>query len=274
MFRLLTPIWHDKPETARRVRQRIEAVLAFAKGRGWREGDNPAEVVLRDKMLAKQADSVKHHEAIAWRETTEAVKLAVEFGILTATRAGEVVGARIEELDLDAGLWTVPAARMKAASRLCSLKWRPVPSLEQPVAKVSFDDARSAADQLPRRPGFQPLVPEPSRVRRRSWRDGVRTPDPRLHSSKWGPDGLILQLHAWDVDHHHGSMGDPSMAVGNGVLLWFEVDDFDDVVARARALDAPGVLDVHRNPNADHRELWIRDPDGYTVVIASPDGER
>ena len=68
-------------------------------------------------------------------------------------------------------------------------------------------------------------------------------------------------------------MGDPSVEVGNGVLLWFEVDDFDAAVARARELGALIVLDVHRNPNADHRELWIRDPDGYTVVIASPDGD-
>jgi predicted enzyme related to lactoylglutathione lyase len=68
-------------------------------------------------------------------------------------------------------------------------------------------------------------------------------------------------------------MGDPSIAVGNGVLLWFEVDDFDAAVARARKLGAPIVHDVHRNPNAGHRELWIRDPDGYTVVIASPDGD-
>jgi catechol 2,3-dioxygenase-like lactoylglutathione lyase family enzyme len=68
-------------------------------------------------------------------------------------------------------------------------------------------------------------------------------------------------------------MGDRSVAVGNGVLLWFEVDDFDATVARARGLGANIVLDVHRNPNGDHRELWLRDPDGYTVVIASPDGE-
>ena len=97
--------------------------------------------------------------------------------------------------------------------------------------------------------------------------------DPKLHTSKWGSDGLILQLHAWDVDHHHGPMGDPSAGFGNGVLLWFEVDDFDAAVARAHTLGALVVLDVHRNPNANHRELWIRDPDGYLVVIASPDGD-
>ncbi len=100
-----------------------------------------------------------------------------------------------------------------------------------------------------------------------------RLVDPRLHHTKWGTDGLILQLHAWDVDHHHGHMGDPDQPLGNGVLLWFEVDDFDDAVVRARELGARVVLDVHRNPNAQHREMWIADPDGYTVVIASPDGE-
>jgi hypothetical protein len=68
-------------------------------------------------------------------------------------------------------------------------------------------------------------------------------------------------------------MGDPKTPVGNGVLLWFEVDDFDAAVARARELGAEVVLDVHVNPNPNHRELWIKDLDGYTVVIASPDGE-
>ncbi len=104
-------------------------------------------------------------------------------------------------------------------------------------------------------------------------REYERLWDPRLHHSKWGSDGLILQLHAWDAEHHHGHMGDPAKPIGNGVMLWFEVDDFDAAVARARELGARVVLDVHRNPNAEHRELWIADPDGYTVVLASPDGD-
>jgi catechol 2,3-dioxygenase-like lactoylglutathione lyase family enzyme len=99
-----------------------------------------------------------------------------------------------------------------------------------------------------------------------------RLVDPALHTSRWGTDGLILQLHSWEADHHHGHLGDPNSPVGNGVMLWFEVDDFDAAVERARALDARVILDVHRNPDADHRELWIADPDGYTVVLASPDG--
>jgi catechol 2,3-dioxygenase-like lactoylglutathione lyase family enzyme len=106
-----------------------------------------------------------------------------------------------------------------------------------------------------------------------------RLVDPELQPTGHGTEGLILQLHAWEVEHHHGAMGDPdARPYGNGVLLWFEVDDFDAAVARATELGAQVVLPVHRNPpegpgGPAHRELWIKDLDGYTVVIASPDGE-
>jgi catechol 2,3-dioxygenase-like lactoylglutathione lyase family enzyme len=89
---------------------------------------------------------------------------------------------------------------------------------------------------------------------------------------------LILQLHRFDVDHHHGAIGNPkAKPYGNGVLLWFEVDDFDDAVARVVELKAPIVIDRHRNPpdgngGPNHWEIWLRDLDGYTVVLASPDG--
>ncbi|MCW5559675.1 MAG: VOC family protein [Verrucomicrobiae bacterium] len=89
--------------------------------------------------------------------------------------------------------------------------------------------------------------------------------------------GLVLQLHHWEVEHHHGPIGDPGRAHGNGVLLWFEVDDFDAAVLRAQALGAEIVRSRHRNPpegdgGPNHWEIWLRDPDGYTVVLASPDG--
>jgi len=89
---------------------------------------------------------------------------------------------------------------------------------------------------------------------------------------------LILQLHRWEVEHHHGPIGDPGKKpYGNGVLLWFEVEDFDAAMARAEALKAEIVLPRHRNPpdgngGPNHWELWLRDPDGYGVVLASPDG--
>lgn len=91
-------------------------------------------------------------------------------------------------------------------------------------------------------------------------------------------DRLILQLHAFAAEHHHGPIGDPDdRPYGNGVLLWFEVDDFDAAIARAEALGAEVVLPRHRNPldgdgGPNHWEIWLRDPDGYGVVLASPDG--
>ncbi len=90
----------------------------------------------------------------------------------------------------------------------------------------------------------------------------------------------MLQLHHREVEHHHGRIGDPAAEVGNGVLLWFgEVADFDHAVARAEELEATVVRPPHRNPpegqgnGPGHREIWIKDPDGYTVVVASCDGE-
>ncbi len=90
--------------------------------------------------------------------------------------------------------------------------------------------------------------------------------------------GLILQLHRFGVGHHHGPIGNPDdRPYGNGVLLWFEVDDFDAADRRAGELAAAVVRPRHRNPpdgagGPNHWELWLQDPDGYTVVLASPDG--
>lgn len=110
---------------------------------------------------------------------------------------------------------------------------------------------------------------------------GLRSDHGGPHYDRLLADGvLVLQLHHREVEHHHGRIGDPNRAVGNGVLLWFgNVSDFDGAVARAQELAAPVVRPPHRNPpdsqgnGPGHREIWIEDPDGYTVVIASPDGE-
>ena len=80
----------------------------------------------------------------------------------------------------------------------------------------------------------------------------------------------ILQLHAWDAeDDGHAHMGSPDTKPhGNGVLLWFQTQAFDAAVARARELRAEILEEPHVNPNANHRECWLRDPDGYVVVLA------
>jgi catechol 2,3-dioxygenase-like lactoylglutathione lyase family enzyme len=89
---------------------------------------------------------------------------------------------------------------------------------------------------------------------------------------------LVLQLHAFGVEHDHEPIGDrEDKPYGNGVLLWFQVDDFDAVMGRAAEMGVELVMPKHRNPadgngGPNHWECWMRDPDGYVVVVASPDG--
>ena len=119
----LRRIWHVRPETARRVRQRISAVMDWAIAMQLRT-DNPCDRL--GPVLGPQKDQVQHMRALPHAEVaaairavrgtgaTEAVKLAFEFLVLTAARSGEVRGARWIEIDLKAGVWTIPATRMKA----------------------------------------------------------------------------------------------------------------------------------------------------------------
>ena len=86
-------------------------------------------------------------------------------------------------------------------------------------------------------------------------------------------DELVLQLHCWEEDEHPHMGSREVKPNGNGVLLWFQVDDFDSAVARARELGAEILEGPHVNPNAHHREVWIRDLDGYVVVLASAAGD-
>ena len=88
-----------------------------------------------------------------------------------------------------------------------------------------------------------------------------------------GDRQVILQLHHWEADEHP-FLGDPaSRPYGNGVLLWFEVMDFHAAVERARVQAAEILEGPKENPLARHLELWLRDPEGYTVVLSSRRGE-
>jgi integrase len=124
VIEVLDPIWVKKPETARRVRGRMEAIIDFAIARGWRgEGDNPARRGPLVRGLSKQTNKVKHHAALHYTEIGSfMVDLrnekgiaapALEFLILTAGRTGEVISARWREIDWARRLWNVPAERMK-----------------------------------------------------------------------------------------------------------------------------------------------------------------
>jgi catechol 2,3-dioxygenase-like lactoylglutathione lyase family enzyme len=89
----------------------------------------------------------------------------------------------------------------------------------------------------------------------------------------WCSGRLLLQLHAWDAEDHPNLVNADAAPPGHGVLLWFQVADFDAIVERARRLRVEIIQEPHVNPAPQHREIWLRDPDGYVVVVASPDGE-
>jgi integrase len=127
VMRVLEPIWSTKPETSSRLRGRIEAVLDWARVRGYRQGENPARWKGNlDHLLPAKSKilSVRHHAALDYSETAaflEDLRLregiaarALEFCILTAARTGEVIGATWREIDCEAKLWTVPGSRMKS----------------------------------------------------------------------------------------------------------------------------------------------------------------
>jgi integrase len=123
---ILEPIWTTKNETASRVRGRIEAVLDWARVRGFREGENPARWRghLDHLLVDRNRLARGHHAALPFAEIGDFMALlrdregvsarALEFTILTAARTSEALGARWDEIDFDAKVWTVPAERMKA----------------------------------------------------------------------------------------------------------------------------------------------------------------
>lgn len=83
-------------------------------------------------------------------------------------------------------------------------------------------------------------------------------------------DRLVLQLHRWEADEHP-AMGDPDdPSRGNGILLFFATDDVDAVAERARTTSADVIDGPLENPNSHLREIWLRHPDGYVVVVAGP----
>jgi integrase len=127
VLKVLEPIWVTKPETASRVRGRVERILDWAKARGFRQGENPArwrghmDILLAPRRNIRR---VRHHAALPYtelpafllkiRQRDGVAARALEFAILTAARTSEVLGARWDEVDLESEIWTVPASRMKA----------------------------------------------------------------------------------------------------------------------------------------------------------------
>jgi integrase len=126
VLKVLEPIWHEKPETASRVRGRVETVLDWATARGLRKGENPARWKGHlSKLLPARSKvaKVEHHAALPYAELPAFMAdlrgmegqspRALEFLILTLTRTGETVGARWPEINMQEKMWTIPGERMK-----------------------------------------------------------------------------------------------------------------------------------------------------------------
>jgi integrase len=126
VLKVLEPIWTEKPETAGRVRGRIESILDWASARGYRSGDNPSRWRGHlENLLPKRSNvrRVQHHPALPYveigefmvelREERGVAARALEFAILTAARTSEVIGAHWGEINIAERLWTVPAERIK-----------------------------------------------------------------------------------------------------------------------------------------------------------------
>jgi len=121
VMKVLSPIWLEKPETARRMKQRLGTIMDWAKASGYRSGDSPLTGIT--DVLPKQKVKPRHHKAMPWQDIPDFFiklkqrnansALALQFLILTATRSGETRLAVWEEIDFEKATWTIPAERMK-----------------------------------------------------------------------------------------------------------------------------------------------------------------
>ena len=166
VLEVLQSVWLTKPETASRLRGRIERVLDAAKAKGFRTGENPARWRGHlDHLLPKRQKLTRgHHAALPYGEVSDFIAdlrgreavaaLALEFLILTAARSGEVLGATWGEIDLKAKVWTVPATRMKAGrEHRVPLSKRAVTVLEAMKPLATSPGATAKQADLPVFPG-------------------------------------------------------------------------------------------------------------------------
>lgn len=143
VLEVLSPIWTTKPETARRVRQRISIVLEWARAAGHRTGDNPIDLI--GEALPRHKKSERHHAAVPYSEVKDFVarlhvstidamsKLAFEFLILTAARTIEVRKALWPEIDLEAKLWTIAGSDATTGRRMKSGREHVVPLTDRTI---------------------------------------------------------------------------------------------------------------------------------------------
>lgn len=158
VLNVLTPIWTNKPETARRVRQRLATVLDWARAAGHRSGDNPVQLI--GDALPRHRREPEHHPALPYQQVAKFIgklrrsnaeqitKLAFEFLILTAARTTEVRKARWSEVDLTARTWTIPGSDDKTGRRMKAGREHVVPLSNRCAAILTSAKALSRDDEL------------------------------------------------------------------------------------------------------------------------------
>jgi integrase len=235
VLQILEPIWASKTETATRLRGRIENVLDWARARGYRTDENPARWRGHlDKLLSapEKTTKVVHHPAIpinevsafytALHQRTGMSARALEFALLTAARSGEVRGATWAEFDLDAGLWAIPAERMKGR------KEHRVP-LSKPALQILND--------LPRLEGCEFVFPAP---RAGALSDMALTAVMRRMGLAYVPHGLRSTFRDWTAERTSYPRDIAEMAlahtVGNKVEAAYRRGDM--LERRAAMMDA------------------------------------
>lgn len=263
VVRVLQPIWSTKNQTARRVRGRIESILDWARAGGYRAGENPARWRgLLEHMLPRRPQSalIKHHPALHFsrigafmhdlRKQNGTAARALELAILTAARTGEVIGARKSEFDLDRGIWTVPANRIKAARE------HRVPLSAAALAIVRTAMSKSTGDYL--FDGGRKDKPlsnmAMAAVLKRMERDDITVHGFRSTFRDW----------AAEVTNHPREVAEMALAhaVGNRIEAAYRrgdlfikrqliMTDWARFCSRIRASDAPNVVSMRRSSRGD-----------------------
>lgn len=198
---VLDPIWSAKPETAGRVRGRIEAILDYARVSKWRDGENPARwkgnlahlLAPRDRVAG-----VRHHAALPWKDAPKfltelrrqpgVAARALEFLILTAARTGEVIGAKWSEIDLAEKVWTLPPERMKSRRQHRVPLTAPTISLIEAALSLRSDTRPDAALFPGSRPGSGLSIMAMTMVLRRMSRSDITVHGFRSTFRDWASD--------------------------------------------------------------------------------------
>lgn len=224
---VLKPIWTAKPETANRVRQRIEAVLDYASALGIRTGENPARWRGHiDHLLPKptKVKAIKHHPALAHAEIagfmedlsgrTGVAARALAFTILMATRSGETRGATWAEIDLDAKIWTIPAERMKAG------KEHRVPLSKEAIACLGPKrDDTALIFESEAKPGKPISDMSMTAVLRRMGRDGITVHGFRSTFRDWAGETTSFPREVIEAALAHGTKNKAEAAYARSDLF-------------------------------------------------------